>query len=114
MQGMNEILQYPIYSCEVLIAENCLQSMIIYRKIGGKNIRFHVEDSKNARMNANILKNSDEADVWDNMDNLQEAGLIDKNNMIRGGQTCNKCKGKGYINDHICYHCAGIGRNRRL
>lgn len=28
--------------------------------------------------------------------------------------TCNKCKGKGYINDHICYHCAGIGRNRRL
>ena len=91
----------------------------ITKKIGGKTFRFAVEDSKNARMNANNLMNTAQLDVGDYMDDLNQAGLIDEKKrafdglkmpMIVGGQTCNKCKGKGYIDDHICGYCAGIGR----
>ena len=116
----------------------------ITKKIGGKLVRFVVEDSKNARMNANNLMNTAQSDVGDYLDDLNQAGLIDgwtksslqtkekllerdkqfgvnldslplsykkrRFPMIVGGQTCNKCKGKGYIDDHICGYCAGIGR----
>jgi hypothetical protein len=86
----------------------------ITKKIGGKLVRFVVEDSKNARMNANNLMNTAQLDVGDYLDDLNQAGLIDDKKrafpMIVGGQTCNKCKGKGYIDDHICGYCAGIGR----
>jgi DnaJ-class molecular chaperone len=85
----------------------------ITKRIGGKLFRFAVEDSKNAKR---IAKQFDEeqVDVADAIDDLNQAGLIDDKKrafpMIVGGQTCNKCKGKGYIDDHICGYCAGIGR----
>lgn len=86
----------------------------ITKRIGGKTFSFAVEDSKNARMNANNLMNTAQLDVADYIDDLNQAGLIDDKKrvfpMIVGGQTCNKCKGKGYIDDHICGYCAGIGR----
>ncbi len=82
----------------------------ITKKIGGKIFRFAVEDNKNARINANNLMNTAQLDVADYIDDLNQAGLINKNNMIVGGQACNKCKGKGWMDDHICGYCAGIGR----
>tara|TARA_R110002096_G_scaffold145549_3_gene303330 strand:- start:25 stop:324 length:300 start_codon:yes stop_codon:yes gene_type:complete len=84
----------------------------ITKKIGGKLVHFVVEDSQNARMNANNLMNTAQLDVADYIDDLNQAGLINKNNMIVGGQPCYKCKGKGYIDDHICGYCAGIGRRK--
>ena len=88
----------------------------ITKKIGGKLVHFVVEDSQNARMNANNLMNTAQLDVGDYLDDLNQAGLIDDKKrafpMIVGGQTCNKCKGKGYIDDHICGYCAGIGRRK--
>lgn len=82
----------------------------ITKKIGKKQFVFKVDDNHHARMNANNLMNTAQLDVGDYIDDLNQAGLINKNNMIVGGQTCNKCKGKGYIDDHICGYCAGIGR----